>query len=113
MRTHIVKKNPHPVFDELFEFSNLDPSGENNYSLRLTVLTYDTFTRDEILGEVLFEIENLDEFQSAESIFTRDMTPRRLQVSHVQQRFFQENKLDEFFFFSNSFSWQINHLANC
>ena len=24
MRTHIIKKNAHPIYDELFEFSNID-----------------------------------------------------------------------------------------
>ena len=86
MRTHIVKKNPHPIYDELFEFVQLD--SRNKYALLFTILTYDTFTRDEILGQVEFPI-NLpsettttatDVLQGTETLFTRDIIPRHKQV---------------------------------
>jgi hypothetical protein len=81
MRTHIIKKNSHPVYDELFEFSNIN----HNLSLLFTILTYDTFTRDEILGQVLFPIISpdgtvLNTLDSTETSFTQDITPRQKQV---------------------------------
>jgi hypothetical protein len=87
MRTHIVKKNSHPIYDELFEFSNIQQiSNDMKFSLLFTILTYDTFTRDEILGQVEFPIILPDELtttnalQSTETIFTKDITPRHKQV---------------------------------
>ncbi|CAM4762698.1 unnamed protein product [Rotaria magnacalcarata] len=90
MRTHIVKKDTHPVYDELFEFSNIRQiNNSNQLSFLFTLLTYDTFTRDEILGEVIFSIILPDgiihnALESNEIIFTQDITPRHRQLSSQQ-----------------------------
>lgn len=86
MRTHIVKKNAHPVYDESFEFSNINEiKNYNKLSLLFTIITYDTFTRDEILGQVIFPIilpDNVtpNSLQSYETTYTQDITPRHKQV---------------------------------
>jgi hypothetical protein len=83
MRTHIIKKNPHPIYDELFEFPNLEEIKQENSSLIFTISTYDTFTRDEIVGEVIFPIQS-STLDSTEMIFTQNLTPRHKQVkSHL------------------------------
>jgi Ca2+-dependent lipid-binding protein len=87
MRTHIIKKNAHPIYDELFEFSHVYPM--KNFSLLFTILTYDTFTRDEILGQVEFPIIFPDShitnaLESTETIFTKDIIPRYKQLSNQQ-----------------------------
>lgn len=89
MRTHIVKKDTHPVYDELFEFSNIHQiNNVNKLSLLFTILTYDTFTRDEILGEVIFPIilpdgNTTSVLNSSEVIFTQDITPRHKKVTSI------------------------------
>jgi Ca2+-dependent lipid-binding protein len=86
MRTHIIKKNSHPIYDELFEFSNISQiNNKNKLILLFTILTYDTFTRDEILGQVEFPVILPDgiisnALESTETTFTRDITPRHKQV---------------------------------
>lgn len=80
MRTHIVKKNPHPIYDELFEFTNLEQIGQEENALIFTISTYDTFTRDEVVGEVIFPIRS-SALDSTEMTFTQNLTPRRQQVS--------------------------------
>ncbi len=86
MRTHIIKKNAHPIYDELFEFANLRQINQHNQlSLLFTILTYDTFTRDEILGQVEFPIILPDKttsnaLESTETIFTKDIISRHKQV---------------------------------
>ncbi|CAF1237786.1 unnamed protein product [Rotaria sp. Silwood1] len=90
MRTHIIKKNNHPMYDELFEFSNIrEINDTNKLSLLFTILTYDTFTRDEILGEVIFPIilpdgTTSNTLESFEVTFTQDITPRHKQLSNQQ-----------------------------
>ena len=79
MRTHIVRKNSHPIYDELFEFTSLEELFLENVSLLFTVATYDTFTRDEILGEVIFPIQ-VQTLDSTEMTFTQNLTPRHQQV---------------------------------
>ena len=85
MRTHIVKKNIHPVYDELFEFPDTHPIDSDPRSLLFTILTYDTFTRDEVLGQVLFPFSQAEEIGlnplgSSEITLTREITSRYVQV---------------------------------
>jgi hypothetical protein len=90
MRTHIIKKNSHPVYDELLEFSNIRQiNNHNKLSLLFTILTYDTFTRDEILGQVTYPIIlpdgiTLNALEPTETTFTRDITPRHKQVEELK-----------------------------
>ena len=91
MRTHIVKKNMHPVYDELFEFNHLETSTGETFSLCFTILTYDTFTRDEIVGEILVPIGS-EHFDSTEQIFTSDITARRQQVPERKTTLFTRCK---------------------
>lgn len=79
MRTHIIKKNAYPVYDELFEFTNVDIINDEDYSLVFTVSTYDTFTRDEVLGEVIVPLK-LNLLDSTEMTLTQNLTTRHKQV---------------------------------
>lgn len=89
MRTHIVRKNLHPTYDELFEYSNVQPTQNKTYSIRLSLVTYDTFTRDEILGQIFYLIDDWEDFNSTELILTREITPRHVQVFIFQLLFFK------------------------
>lgn len=84
MRTHIIKKNSHPIYDELFQFSNINL--KDNYSILFTILTYDTFTRDEILGQVEFPLITTNTVQSTEIIYTKDIIPRYKQVLILKRK---------------------------
>ena len=92
MRTHIVKKNIHPVYDELFEFPNTHPIDFDPRSLLFTILTYDTFTRDEVLGQVLLPLSQQTNqigstpFSSSEITITREVTSRYVQVRFNERR---------------------------
>lgn len=79
MRTHIMKKNSHPNYDELFQFSNLHHN-PSNLILLFTILTYDTFTRDEILGQIQFPIQLNDVNKSTEITYTKEITARSKQL---------------------------------
>jgi hypothetical protein len=82
MRTHIIKKNAYPIYDELFGFTNLQPITNDNYSLLFTISTYDTFTRDEIVGEVNFPIK-FNILDLTEMTFTQNLTARQKQVKKI------------------------------
>lgn len=112
MRTHIVKKNAYPVFDELFQFDNLASITDESSSLVFTVSTYDTFTRDEIVGEVIFPLR-LSMVNSTEMTFTHDITPRCQQVREIDP--LRDLHLAKITLASVSplFSSQINSLVKC
>ena len=80
MRTHIIKTNSQPNYDELFQFSNLHQHSPN-LTLLFTILTYDTFTRDEILGQIPFPIQLPEYNKSTEITHTKDITTRYKQVN--------------------------------
>ena len=79
MRTHIVKKHAYPVYDEVFEFNNFKSTVDEEYSFLFTVSTFDTFTRDEVLGEITFPIK-FSILSSTEMTFTQELTARQRQV---------------------------------
>ncbi|UJR15092.1 hypothetical protein I4U23_002059 [Adineta vaga] len=79
MRTHIIKKNAYPIYDELFEFNNLESITDENYSLLFTISTYDTFTRDEIVGEISFPLK-FNVLDVTEMTFTQILTARQKQL---------------------------------
>ncbi|CAF1365036.1 unnamed protein product [Rotaria magnacalcarata] len=81
MRTHIVKKNAYPIYDELFQFINIEEINTNDYSLAFTISTYDTFTRDEVVGEIIFPLKS-DTLDSTEMTFTHDLTTRHTQLNN-------------------------------
>ncbi|CAF3728402.1 unnamed protein product [Rotaria sp. Silwood1] len=83
MRTHIIKKNAYPIYDELFEFTNLEQINDDNYSIVFTISTYDTFTRDEIVGEVIFPIK-FNILDSTEMTFTQNLTTLHKQLSNQE-----------------------------
>jgi hypothetical protein len=80
MRTHIIKKNAFPVYNELFEFPNLEQINDENYLILFRISTYDTFTRDEIVGEISFPIKS-DLINSTEMTYTQNLTARQKQVN--------------------------------
>ena len=75
MRTHIIKQNPHPIYDEVFEYPYLQATIGEDHSIIFTISTYDTFTRDEIIGEIAFPIQ-LNTLGSTEMTFTQNITPQ-------------------------------------
>ncbi|CAF0838592.1 unnamed protein product, partial [Didymodactylos carnosus] len=81
LKTRIIKKTAQPFYDETLEFNNI--KGEEQ-SLLFTVSSYDTFTRDEILGELLFPLNssilNLATMEK-EITFTKDIMSRYKQLS--------------------------------
>ena len=97
----------HPVYDELVEFNHLEMTAGQTFSLCLTVLTYDTFTRDEIVGEMLVPIGS-EHFDAIEQILTYDITARRQQVLEKKNKKHSSSRTA-----SLLPSWQVNSLARC
>lgn len=87
MRTPIIKQNSHPIYDELIEYPNFKCHLTDNPSLILTVLTYDTFSRDQILGQIIFPIQ-LDTLESNEIILTKTLISRHEQVIRMLENCF-------------------------
>ncbi|CAF0948922.1 unnamed protein product [Didymodactylos carnosus] len=84
LKTRIIKKSAQPIYDEMLQFNNV--KGDEQ-SLLFTVSSYDRFTRDEVLGEVLFPLDtNIlnSEIMNNEIIFRKDIMPRYKQLSEQE-----------------------------
>lgn len=76
-----MKKTMSPVFDEDFTFYGIDPSDLKFVSLHFTLLSFDRFSRDIVVGEVIFQLDQND-FDSLDKVInlTRNILPRRVRT---------------------------------
>ena len=74
-----MKKTLSPVFDEEFIFYGIDPSDLKRVQLHFTLLSFDRFSRDVVIGEVIFQLDHV-EFDSLDKVLnlTRNILPRRV-----------------------------------
>uniref|UniRef100_A0A4W3KB43 Unc-13 homolog D n=2 Tax=Callorhinchus milii TaxID=7868 RepID=A0A4W3KB43_CALMI len=80
------KKNElNPLFDEIFEFSNVTPEqcGAEGACLLLTVFDYDTLVTDDLEGEAFFPLHNVPGRDSSEgTLNSTNVLQSRLSLSH-------------------------------
>jgi len=78
VKTKIVRNTLDPVFDEDFTFYGIHFNRLQILSLHFEVLRSDRFSRDDVIGEVLVELEGLDLRDSSINSLelVRDITPR-------------------------------------
>ena len=77
VRSHIVKMTSNPIYNEFFQFEQC-PSSPSSFVV-FTIITYDRFSRDQILGQVIYSIP-FDDLNDQERTFISDITPRHEQV---------------------------------
>ena len=79
-KTRVVRKTLNPKYDETFTFYGINGSQMTGITLHFVVLSFDRFSRDEIIGEVIYPLSDTD-VEKKEAVITRDITPRHLKVS--------------------------------
>ena len=81
VKTRVLMKTRNPVYDEEFTFFGIEPSQLQTASLNFVVLSFDRFSRDKVIGEVLLELAHL-EFDALEKQISlvRDISPRDLKI---------------------------------
>lgn len=60
VKTRVLRKTLHPAFDETFSFYGLSQSRVAQLSLHFVVLSFDRFSRDEVIGETLVPLSGID-----------------------------------------------------
>ncbi|KAK7115709.1 synaptotagmin-4-like [Littorina saxatilis] len=76
-KTRVVRKTLNPKYDETFTFYGIDAKQMAGITLHFVVLSFDRFSRDEIIGEVIYPLSDTD-VEKKEAVVTRDITPRHL-----------------------------------
>lgn len=76
-KTRVIRRSTNPVYNEEFTFYGITPNFLDNLVVHFVVLNFDRFARDEILGEVICKLNQL-EFDSLEKQINlvRDISPR-------------------------------------
>ncbi|CAK1542307.1 unnamed protein product [Leptosia nina] len=83
VKTRVVRKTRCPVYDEDFTFYGIAPHQLTGITLHFVVLSFDRYSRDEIIGEVVSPLSNL-QLQSGEAMaLCREIQPRSLKMRSV------------------------------
>ncbi|KAL8598478.1 hypothetical protein ACOMHN_032755 [Nucella lapillus] len=76
-KTRVVRKTLSPQYDEIFTFYGISAAQMGGITLHFVVLSFDRFSRDEIIGEVIYPLSDAD-LETRDLTVTRDITPRHL-----------------------------------
>lgn len=82
VKTRVVRNTRNPVYDEDFTFYGLNINDLQNMSLHFVILSFDRYSRDDVIGEVvcpLSTIEIGDISKEALSI-SKEIQPRSLKI---------------------------------
>ena len=85
VKTRVLRKTLNPVYDEIFTFYGVDYNQLTSITLHFVVLSFDRFSRDDVIGEVmypLYSVENLT-FDGKEQSLCKEIAPRNLKVRHI------------------------------
>jgi Ca2+-dependent lipid-binding protein len=85
VKTRVLRKTVNPVFDETFTFYGIDENQLSSITLHFVVLSFDRFSRDDVIGEVVYQLDEFDPCSSTKSVLTlcRQITHRQNQVTMV------------------------------
>jgi synaptotagmin-4 len=86
VKTRVLRKTLNPFFDETFTFYGIDENLLSGITLHFVVLSFDRFSRDDVIGEVVYQLDELDADSSKKSALTvnRQILPRQIKVGVTQ-----------------------------
>lgn len=82
VKTRVLRKTRNPVYDEDFTFYGMSANQLAGVTLHFVVLSFDRYSRDDIIGEVLCSLASLDiaKAETGPITVTRDIHPRSLKI---------------------------------
>ncbi|KAK3861439.1 hypothetical protein Pcinc_032602 [Petrolisthes cinctipes] len=81
VKTRVLRKTQSPLYDEDFTFYGINYSQLQNITLHFVVLSFDRYSRDDIIGEVVSPLAQLDLTNTEATIaLTREISPRSLKI---------------------------------
>ncbi|KAM8921037.1 synaptotagmin-11 isoform 2-T2 [Pelodytes ibericus] len=78
VKTRVLRKTLDPVFDETFTFYGIPYSQLQDLLLHFLVLSFDRFSRDDVIGEVMVPLAGVDP-STGKVQLTRDIIKRNIQ----------------------------------
>lgn len=91
----MVRRTRNPVYDEDFTFYGLNLSELSAMSLHFVVLSFDRYSRDDIIGEVILPMNGIDlnQIETQQVAFNKEIQPRSLKVRDIVKE--QRNRFNE------------------
>lgn len=83
----VVRNTRNPVYEEDFTFYGLTMNELQSMSLHFVVLSFDRYSRDDVIGEVVcpFNTIELHQIENQQVALSREIQPRSLKVKQSQQ----------------------------
>jgi len=82
VKTRVLRRTLNPVYDEDFTFYGVNFNQLPILTLHFVVLSFDRYSRDDVIGEVMLEMENLDlkDSEVCPLSLIRDIAPRSMKL---------------------------------
>lgn len=79
VKTRVLRKTLDPAFDETFSFYGIPYARASQLALHFMVLSFDRFSRDEVIGETLVPLADID-LSEGRVLMSRDIIKRNVRV---------------------------------
>ncbi|KAK9408773.1 synaptotagmin-4 [Crotalus adamanteus] len=80
VKTRVLRKTLDPAFDETFTFYGIPYTQIQDLSLHFMILSFDRFSRDDIIGEVLFPLSGI-ELSEGKMLMNKEIIKKNVRVS--------------------------------
>ncbi|XP_034943029.1 synaptotagmin-4 [Chelonus insularis] len=83
VKTRVLRNTRDPVYDEDFTFFGISKSQLQKISLHFVVLSFDRYSRDAIIGEVVYALSSIPGLENADNqqiSLCREICPRSLKI---------------------------------
>ncbi|XP_077989141.1 synaptotagmin-11-like [Glandiceps talaboti] len=83
VKTRVLRKTQNPIYEETFTFYGLHYNQLQGITLHFVVLSFDRFSRDDVIGEIVVPLANIDMSEAAVHL-SRDIRPRNTKIPRNQ-----------------------------
>lgn len=81
VKTRVLRKTLHPVYDEDFTFYGINYNQLHGIALHFVVLSFDRYSRDDVIGEVVCPLSTVDFGNSEKQVsLCKEISPRNLKI---------------------------------
>ncbi|XP_055306077.1 synaptotagmin-4 isoform X2 [Sitodiplosis mosellana] len=82
VKTRVVRNTRNPVYDEDFTFYGLSMVEISAMSLHFVVLSFDRYSRDDVIGEVILPLNEIDlnQIETQQVAMCKEIQPRSLKI---------------------------------
>jgi len=80
VKTRVLRKTLSPVYDEIFTFYGIHANQIAGITLHFVVLSFDRFSRDDVIGEVVYPLADVN-VEEKEVTICKEIQPRQIKLA--------------------------------